>query len=105
VNGFSVSQVSTFTIFGDAPAAVNVSVSGQVLTPDGRVLRNASVTMTDPVGTRRTAITSSFGVYTFENVPVGQVYTMSVSSKRYRFATRFVTVDNNLTAVDFVGLE
>ena len=82
-----------------------VSVSGRVTTPDGRGLRNATVSITDPVGAIRTATTSSFGFYSFEGVATGQSYTLRVSSRLYRFAQRTVQVTDTLTDVDFVGLE
>jgi uncharacterized delta-60 repeat protein len=86
---------------GSAPA----SVTGKVSTPGGLGIRNAVVALTDPQGVRQTATTSSFGVFTFNNVATGQTYIISVSSKRYRFAARSLPVNENLTNVDFVGLE
>jgi hypothetical protein len=83
--------------------AAGVEVSGRVLTPDGRGLRNAEVAITDSHGIRRTAITSSFGYYRFEDVEAGKTYLMGVASKRYRFASRTVQVSDTLTEVDFVG--
>lgn len=82
-----------------------VTISGRVTTPSGLGLRNAIVTLVEPSGVRRTATTSSFGIYSFANVPAGQSYTISVSSKRYRFAPRIQTIDQNLNNLDFVGLE
>ncbi len=94
----------------DALAAVTaatpaISVSGQILSPSGLSLSKAVVTLTDSNNFRRTAMTSSFGIYFFENVPADEIYTISVSSKRFRFASRFVTPTANLANVDFVGLE
>ncbi len=82
-----------------------VSVSGRVTTPDGRGLRNATVTLTDSLGVSRSVTTSSFGFYTFGNVPVDAAYVIGVSSRLYRFASRNLVVNDNLTNVDFVGLE
>jgi hypothetical protein len=82
------------------------SITGRVFTPAGAALRNAQVTLIDPQGARSIATTSSFGVYTFTNVPTGAgTYTMTVASKRYRFSPKTLTVGGNLTAIDFVGLE
>ena len=82
-----------------------VSVSGRVTAPDGRGLRNATVSITDPVGATRTATTSSFGFYSFADVATGQQYTLRVSSRLYRFASRALQVTDTLTNIDFVGLE
>ncbi len=86
-----------------APAIA--TVSGRVLTPDGRGLRNAVVSLIDSQGVRRTATTSSFGLYSFSDVRVGETYTITVSSKRYRFTPRQMLINNNLSNLDFVGLE
>ena len=82
-----------------------VPVSGRVLTPDGRGLRNAIVSITDPNGVRRTATTSSFGFFQFDNVLIGRSYTVSVLSRLYRFAPQLIQVNDNLTLPDFIGLE
>lgn len=86
-------------------AAPLVSITGRLTTPSGLGLRNAVVTLTDQTGTKRQATTSSFGVFQVENVAVGESYFLGVTSKRYRFATRSISVDGNLTNVDFIGLE
>ncbi|MBX3294044.1 MAG: carboxypeptidase regulatory-like domain-containing protein, partial [Acidobacteria bacterium] len=87
------------------PTAAGVEVSGRVMTPDGRGLRNATVTMTDGQGVTRSAVTSSFGYYKFEGVTAGDNYVMNVNSRLYRFTPRVVLVSDTLTDVDFVGLE
>ena len=87
------------------PAPVAVSVSGRVTTPFGIGLRNASVFITNSQGVRRTATTSSFGFYSFDNVLTGDTYTLGVNSKRYRFQPQTLPVNNDLPNVDFVGLE
>lgn len=84
---------------------VPLTVSGRVTTPTGLGLRNAVVSMIDSLGIRRTATTSSFGVYSFTNVALGGNYTISVASKRYRFAPKVMVITDNLSNVDFVGLE
>ncbi len=86
-------------------AAPPVTVDGKVVTPDGRGLRNATVSITDAQGIVQTATTSSFGFFSFGNINSGQTYTLRVSSRLYRFAARSVQVNDNLTLPDFVGLE
>jgi Carboxypeptidase regulatory-like domain len=100
-DNFLIDDVS---LTATAPSPI-ATISGRVTTPTGTSLRNAVVTLTDPQGVRVTATTSSFGVYSFANVPTGLSYFVTVSSKRYRFSARTVLVNGNLTNVDFVGLE
>lgn len=80
-------------------------ISGRVTTPAGLALRNAQVTLVNDQDVRRTATTSSFGLYSFADVPVNQNYTIAVSSKRYRFSPRIMNVTGSLADVDFVGQE
>ena len=68
-----------------APTAATVSVSGRVITPQGRGIRNVVVTMTDSNGNTRTARTTSFGYYRFEEVAAGETYIFTVSGKRFSF--------------------
>ena len=86
-------------------ASIRFAISGRVFTPGGLGLRNSVVSLIDASGVRRTATTSSFGLYTFDNVVSGQTFTLTVASKRYRFSPRVMTVTGNLTNLDFVGLE
>ena len=85
--------------------AASVSVSGRVLTPDGRGLRNATVSMIDGQGIRRFATTSSFGAFQFVSVDVGESYIISVASKRYRFATQVLVLTDQLDDLVLIGLE
>ena len=87
------------------PAAAGVSVSGRVTTPNGQGLRNASVTIVDRAGFARTVTTSSFGYYQFDDIAIGETYTIGVASRAYRFASRTVEATDNLADVDFVGRE
>lgn len=87
------------------PTPSGTTISGRVTTPSGLGLRNAIVALTDSQGVRRTATTSTFGFFSFENVLTGQTYVIGVSSKRYRFAARSLLVNGILTNVDFIGLE
>lgn len=80
-------------------------VSGMVFTPSGAAFRNAIVRLTAPDGTSRSVTTSSFGIYRFESVQADRTYTLTVSSKRFRYGPRVLTVTNNLNDIDFAGLE
>ncbi|HQZ94796.1 MAG TPA: DUF4394 domain-containing protein [Pyrinomonadaceae bacterium] len=92
---------SGFVAFGIT--AAGVEVSGRVLTPDGRGIRNASVSLVGADGLRRVVTTSSFGIYRFEDVEAGGSYIVSVGSKRYNFSPRIVQVVDPVTDLDFIG--
>jgi hypothetical protein len=80
-------------------------VRGRVLTSDGRGVRNATVVLTDGQGNRRTAVTSSFGAYAFEDIDPEARYTVAVSSKRFRFAPRVLGPTDLAGEVDLVAQE
>ena len=69
-----------------APTAADVMVSGRVLTTDGRGIKNVLVTMINSNGESRTAISSQFGYFKFDNVAAGGTYIFSVHAKRYTFS-------------------
>jgi hypothetical protein len=85
-----------------APTSATVTVSGRILSPQGAGVAKASVTLIAPNGVRRTALASSLGYYRFEDIPVGETYVFSVSSKRFTFAPRVVFVTEEMT-VDFTA--
>ena len=87
-----------------APTAAGVSVSGRVTTPNGNGLRNAIITLTDSTGNVRTARTGTFGYYRFDDIEAGQTVVINVTSKRFHFTPRVISVTDELTGVDFTAL-
>jgi hypothetical protein len=94
-----------FTTAPFAPTAALAKISGRVLTADGRGIRNVSITMTSPDGSLRMAFSSSFGHFTFENVPVGEVYVLAVRAKQFQFTqnTQAVSLSEDLTDINFIA--
>ncbi|HEX8247115.1 MAG TPA: carboxypeptidase-like regulatory domain-containing protein [Pyrinomonadaceae bacterium] len=94
-----------FTPAPFAPTAALAKISGRVLTADGRGIRNVSITMTSATGELRMAFSSSFGYFTFENVPVGEVYILTVRAKQFQFSqnSQAVSVSEDLTDVNFIA--
>ena len=86
-----------------APTAAAVSISGRVLTPEGRGLMNARVILTDSNGNLRSAATSAFGYFHLADVEAGTTVVLSVSSKRYSFAPQVVSVTEDLTGINFTA--
>ncbi|MEQ1604525.1 MAG: carboxypeptidase regulatory-like domain-containing protein [Pyrinomonadaceae bacterium] len=96
-------QVGTVTV--TPPSVSFVTIGGKVTTPAGQNLRNVTVNLIDSNNVRRVATTSSFGIYSFTNVATAQTYTLTVTSKRYRFSPRIETITAAVSNLDFVGLE
>ena len=88
-----------------AGATTTVSVSGRVVTADGRGIRNVSVTITSPGGQTQTTVSGESGYYQFTNIPAGETYTLSVSAKRYTFAepSQVREILDLTQNIDFVG--
>jgi uncharacterized delta-60 repeat protein len=97
-----VNQAPLARLLGTPVTAAGVTISGRVLTVDGRGLKSARVILTDRAGVTLTAATGARGAYRFEDVESGQTYTLSVASRRYEYDTRFLTLTDNLTGLDFV---
>jgi hypothetical protein len=94
------------TVQVQAPSAPvsNVSVSGRVVTSGGQGIRNAQVTISNQNGTVFfVANTSSFGYYSFANIPAGASYTVSVRAKRYTLTPQTLQINDNITDLNFVA--
>lgn len=91
----------SFTVLGTT--AASVSLSGRVLTPSGRGLTNAVVTMIDSTGAVRYARSNTFGYFHFENVAAGQTCVFQINSKRYTFAPQVLTITDNVTELNFTA--
>ena len=99
------SQSGTLTITG--PMAGSVSVGGRVMTAHGRGIRNVVITMTDRQGNTRTATTSSFGYYQFQDVAAGETYILTATGKRFRFGenTQVHSITEDNENINFVADE
>lgn len=85
-------------------SAADATISGRVFTRDGAGLRNAAVVLTDETGIVSAVRTSSFGYFSFSGVEVGRTYILSVSSKRFLFEPKVVTVTDDLSEIEFIPL-
>lgn len=85
------------------PTAAGVSISGRILTNDGRGLQNAMVTITNAAGNVTYARSSSLGYFRFDEIDSGQTYVISVASKRFTFVPRVVNVTGDLFEVDLIA--
>ncbi len=83
--------------------ASNVSVSGRVFTSNGRGLPGATVYLTDQSGNRRTTRTNMFGYYKFEAVESGATYVFGAISKSHQFTPQVVTINDNLSELNFTS--
>ena len=88
-----------------APTAAAVTLNGRVVTSTGRGIRNVRVQMTDANGIIRTATTSTFGYYRFDDVEVGETYILTARAKTYSFPepTQVVSVSENAAEVNFIA--
>jgi subtilisin family serine protease len=100
---FVAGRLFTITQSGSGPVLPSAAVSGRVLTPDGKGINKAVVTITDGLGLTRQVLTSSTGFYRFENLSTGRSYSITAEHRRYDFEQRSVILIGNADNVDFVG--
>lgn len=81
--------------------AASATISGRVTASKGRGLSRATVVLTDLDGQSRYALTNSRGYFSFSDVEVGKDYIIDVKSKRYTFASRHLSLTEDLAEFDF----
>lgn len=100
----NVTSFSDWTLFGAAPpTAANSAIIGRVSDADGRGVFGAVLFLTDQNGSVRYARTNPFGYYRFAEVPAGAIYVVAVKHKQHGFTAQIVTVNNDLTELNFVA--
>ena len=89
-----------------APTAAFVSISGYAKTASGRGIPFVRLTLSDSQGNIRTALTNSFGYYSFEGLPSGMAV-LSAQGKAHSFVdpVRTLNLVDPLTGVDFIAME
>ncbi len=106
VTANGVTGFSDWTLAQGVSTAASVSVTGRVLTSEGRGITNAIVTITDQNGNQRSAITGRFGTYRFGDLTSGETYVLTVRSRRFLFEspTQVISVVDNINDADFIAL-
>jgi len=101
----TTNDTSEFSIAKEVliPSAATVTIGGRVLDAAGNGISAARVVMTDTNGSVRETRTSSFGFYNFAEVAVGENYVMTVSRKRYEFASQIVFVAEENNEINFIA--
>jgi hypothetical protein len=94
------------TVQVQGPSAVpsaNVFVAGRVMRADGYGVAGAKVLITDSNGNTRITLTSPFGYYRFNDVAAGGMYTVAVESKRYTFTPQMMSINDNVSDLNFTA--
>ena len=93
------------TGFAATPLSAEVSVSGRVLTNEGRGVINARVSLMEANGNVRSVFTGRFGAFNFSNIEDGQTVIVSVRSRRFSFSqpTQVISLTDNVTDLNFVA--
>lgn len=87
-----------------APTAAQVALGGRILDANGRGIGKAEIFLTDQQGTVRRALSNPFGYYSYDSVEAGRTYLIGASAKGYFFVQRVITVGDELTNIDLVGI-
>ena len=96
-------RIDTITGTACGTTAANVSISGRVLTNLGQGVANAMVVITDSNGVAQMARTGSFGYYQLDGILAGRTYVLRVDSRHFTFAPMIISLEDNLTDVDFIS--
>lgn len=96
----------TYTIFqsGFGTTAASVTVSGRILSSNGRGISRAVVSFTDLDGNVRRTSSNPFGYYRFEDIAVGETYVFNVRRKGYNFSSQAITINEQLSGLNFVAV-
>lgn len=86
-----------------APTAADGAITGRVMTASGIGVSKATVQVTDQSGQVRAVNTNGFGYYQIDDLETGQIYVVTVLSKRYSFAPQSVELTNAIQGVDFTA--
>lgn len=98
--------VSAASLTINPTLAGDVVLGGRVLNSNGVGIKGAVVTISGgTLAAPQTVVTGTFGHYMFDGLDAGQSYVVSVSSRRYTFPTAamFVTLENDISEMDFVS--
>ncbi len=93
-------ESAMFNIF--APTAANAGISGRVVTSTGRGISQAMITLVDSEGSVVAVRSNQFGYFSFEDIAVGQSYTIQTFAKGYSFAPQILNLDEDITGLNII---
>lgn len=99
-------SIDDFSVTPRATTSAPASVSGRVLSADGRAISNAIVTISGGgLQTPKTVSTGHFGYYSFDGLASGQSYLVTVAGKRHTFANpaRVINVQDDVVDANFTA--
>jgi len=74
-----------------------------MMSPFGKGIARAQVSITDANGQTRATRTIFFGYYRFESVNAGETYIFNISSKFYSFSPQVITINEELADLNFIA--
>jgi hypothetical protein len=83
--------------------AAGVTVSGRVMTREGRGVRGATVTLTDGSAKSYRSVTNTFGYFRIEDIPAGTGVVLSTSARGYTFSSRFVELSTDVSDITIIA--
>lgn len=102
-SGCGTSRYYTLTVL--APTAAGVTIGGRVSTAEGRGISGAVIEMIGADGDRRQARTNPFGYFRFYDVEAGETYVFQVRHKKYVFDPQAMTINDDISELNFVPRE
>jgi hypothetical protein len=90
------------------PTSAPATVSGRIADENGKPASRVFVTAINlSTGEYLQTLTNMFGRYKFENLPTGENYLVTVSSRKYTFTpnNRIISLVENLNGLDFVAAQ
>jgi hypothetical protein len=97
--------IDDFSLTPLISSAASVNVSGRVATKSGRGIGNVLVSVAGAGGLVKTTLTSPFGYYLIDDLPAGENYVISVSSKSWTFSqpAQLLLLNDSMGDVNFIG--
>lgn len=100
---------SPMTVAVQVPSAAaqsQVTVTGRVFSPGGLPMSGVLVSIADIDGgtSRLATLTSSFGYFTFADLPGGRTYQITPVSRFYTFTPQTIQINQDLNDVNFTGI-
>lgn len=100
-DGGTLNSWSVKVITASCPSAGEVTVTGRVLTPEGRGLRYARVMATDSHGVTHSVPTGKRGIFVIPELDAGETYIFSVASRRYSYSPVVMTLTDSIEDLEF----
>jgi hypothetical protein len=99
----AIGQLNGIAYINTTPTAAGLSISGRVMTSNGRALSRVKILLTDQKGETIVKTSNNFGYFSFDELTAGNTFVINAFTKLYQFTPQVVTLFDSINGLNLIA--